>query len=117
MEFVDAPVSGGVGGAEAGTLTFMVGGSDENFARAKPFLECMGQNIVHCGAVGTGEGAKICNNMLLAISMIGVAETMHLGKASPINVCYCLLQMFVTASCIILVILSQMFVPYLLPRE
>jgi 3-hydroxyisobutyrate dehydrogenase len=75
----DAPVSGGVGGAEAGTLTFMVGGDDEVFAEAKPVLEGMGANIVHCGAVGTGQVAKICNNLILGISMTGVAEAMNLG--------------------------------------
>lgn len=80
VAFVDAPVSGGVGGAEQGTLTFMVGGTSENFERAKPVLECMGKNIVHCGDVGMGEAAKICNNMLLAVSMIGTAEVMHLGE-------------------------------------
>ena len=66
---VDAPVSGGVGGATAGTLTFMVGGSDEAFARARPVLEVMGKNIFHAGANGNGQVAKICNNMLLGISM------------------------------------------------
>lgn len=64
-DFVDAPVSGGVGGAEAGTLTFMVGGSDAAFNDANEILVHMGANIVHCGDVGTGQAAKICNNMLL----------------------------------------------------
>lgn len=77
--FVDAPVSGGVNGAKAGTLTFMVGGTLEDFEKAKPFLQSMGKNIVHCGGVGTGEVAKICNNLVLAISMIGVSEAMNLG--------------------------------------
>jgi len=78
--FVDAPVSGGVGGATNATLTFMVGSDGEQvFARAKPFLEHMGKNIVLCGPVGSGQIAKICNNMLLAISMIGTAEAMNLG--------------------------------------
>ncbi|QXW45696.1 MULTISPECIES: 3-hydroxyisobutyrate dehydrogenase [Pseudomonas syringae group genomosp. 2] len=81
----DAPVSGGTGGAQAGTLTFMVGGSVEHFAVLKPVLEQMGRNIVHCGDVGTGQIAKICNNMLLAISMIGVAESMALGNALGID--------------------------------
>ncbi|MCJ2371337.1 3-hydroxyisobutyrate dehydrogenase [Pseudomonas sp. RGM 3321] len=81
----DAPVSGGTGGAQAGTLTFMVGGSAEHFAVLKPVLEQMGRNIVHCGDVGTGQIAKICNNMLLAISMIGVAESMALGNALGID--------------------------------
>jgi 3-hydroxyisobutyrate dehydrogenase len=75
----DAPVSGGTGGAEAGTLTFMVGASTEQFAAIKPVLASMGKNIVHCGDSGTGQVAKICNNMLLGISMIGVAEAMNLG--------------------------------------
>jgi len=76
---VDAPVSGGVGGAEAGTLTFMVGGSKQGFEKAQPILAKMGKNIVHCGDNGTGQVAKICNNMLLAIGMIGTAEAMNLG--------------------------------------
>jgi 3-hydroxyisobutyrate dehydrogenase len=81
----DAPVSGGTGGAEAGTLTFMVGASLEQFALIKPILANMGKNIVHCGDVGTGQVAKICNNMLLGISMIGVAEAMNLGVALGID--------------------------------
>lgn len=76
---VDAPVSGGVGGAEAGTLTFMVGGSDEAFERSKSVLSIMGKNIVHCGGVGTGEVAKLCNNHVLGISMIAVCEAMNMG--------------------------------------
>lgn len=74
---VDAPVSGGVGGAEGGTLTFMVGG--DHLEAARPFLEQMGKNIVHCGGSGTGQVAKICNNLVLAISMCGVSEAMNLG--------------------------------------
>lgn len=81
----DAPVSGGTGGAEAGTLTFMVGASAEQFATIKPVLAHMGKNIVHCGASGNGQVAKICNNMLLGISMIGVAEAMNLGVALGID--------------------------------
>jgi len=78
--FVDAPVSGGVNAAAAGTLTFMVGAPGESdFERARDVLEMMGKNITHCGAVGTGQAVKICNNMLLAVSMIGVSETMNLG--------------------------------------
>jgi 3-hydroxyisobutyrate dehydrogenase len=77
---VDAPVSGGVGGAQGGTLTFMVGGSDEAFAKAKPFLEQMGKTIVHAGGPGNGQAAKICNNMILGISMIGVSEAFVLGE-------------------------------------
>jgi 3-hydroxyisobutyrate dehydrogenase len=75
----DAPVSGGTGGAEAGTLTFMVGATPELFAQVQPVLANMGKNIVHCGGPGNGQVAKICNNMLLAISMIGLSEAMSLG--------------------------------------
>lgn len=81
----DAPVSGGTGGAQAGTLTFMVGASAEHFEVLKPVLARMGKNIVHCGDVGTGQIAKICNNMLLGISMIGVAEAMALGNSLGID--------------------------------
>jgi len=77
---VDAPVSGGVGGAAAGTLTFMAGGSDEAFGRAAPLFEIMGQKAVHCGAAGAGQSAKICNNMLLGISMIGTCEAFALAE-------------------------------------
>ena len=77
---VDAPVSGGVGGAAAGSLTFMVGGTAEGFAAAKPVLDIMGQNIFHAGGSGNGQVAKICNNMLLGISMIGTAEAFMLGE-------------------------------------
>jgi 3-hydroxyisobutyrate dehydrogenase len=77
---VDAPVSGGVGGAEAGTLTFMAGGSDDAFARAEPLLAAMGKRIVHCGPAGAGQAAKICNNMILGISMIGVCEAFALAQ-------------------------------------
>ncbi|CAI5788509.1 3-hydroxyisobutyrate dehydrogenase, mitochondrial [Podarcis raffonei] len=77
--FMDAPVSGGVGAARAGNLTFMVGGVEQEFDAAKELLTCMGSNVVYCGEVGTGQAAKICNNMLLAISMIGTAEAMNLG--------------------------------------
>jgi len=83
--FADAPVSGGTGGAAAGTLTFMVGAGPELFAQAQPVLQGMGKNIVHCGATGTGQVAKICNNLLLAISMIGVAEAMTLGASLGID--------------------------------
>jgi 3-hydroxyisobutyrate dehydrogenase len=76
---VDAPVSGGTGGAEAGTLTFMVGGETGDFERVKAILECMGKNIVHCGGAGNGQVAKICNNMMLAIEMIATAEGMSLA--------------------------------------
>ncbi len=80
FDMVDAPVSGGVGGAVAGTLTFMVGGSEEAFERASPLLEIMGGKIIHTGGPGNGEAAKICNNMLLAISMIGTSEAFALGR-------------------------------------
>ncbi len=80
FDFLDAPVSGGVGGAEAGTLAFMCGGSDKAFERAKPILEKMGKRIVHAGGPGAGQAAKICNNMLLAISMIGTCEAFALGE-------------------------------------
>lgn len=76
---VDAPVSGGVGGATAGTLTFMAGGSEEAFAKAAPLFEIMGQKTVHCGEAGAGQVAKLCNNMILAISMIGVGEGFNLA--------------------------------------
>lgn len=78
---LDAPVSGGTGGATAGTLTFMVGGEAADFDRAQPVLAAMGRNIVHCGGAGNGQVAKVANNMLLGISMIGVAEAMSLGVA------------------------------------
>jgi 3-hydroxyisobutyrate dehydrogenase len=78
---LDAPVSGGTGGAAAGTLTFMVGGAAEDFERARPVLAAMGKNIVHCGPAGNGQVAKVANNLLLGISMIGVAEAMSLGVA------------------------------------
>ncbi|WP_405167000.1 3-hydroxyisobutyrate dehydrogenase [Nocardia sp. NBC_01499] len=77
---LDAPVSGGVAGAAAGTLTFMVGGGAEDFADALPLLEIMGGKVVHCGGSGVGQAAKICNNMLLGISMIGLSEAMVLGE-------------------------------------
>ncbi|MBP1842605.1 3-hydroxyisobutyrate dehydrogenase [Rhizobium petrolearium] len=77
---LDAPVSGGTGGASAGTLTFMVGGSQKAFASAKPILEAMGKKIVHCGEAGAGQAAKICNNMILGISMIGVCEAFGLAE-------------------------------------
>ena len=80
LPMIDAPVSGGVGGAQAGTLTFMVGGPDAAFARAKPILETMGKNIVHAGGAGNGQAAKICNNMILGISMIAVSEAFVLAE-------------------------------------
>jgi 3-hydroxyisobutyrate dehydrogenase len=77
---LDAPVSGGVGGAKAATLTFMAGGSAEAFAKAEPILQRMGKRVVHCGDAGAGQAAKICNNMILGISMIGVAEAFVLAE-------------------------------------
>ncbi len=77
---VDAPVSGGTGGATAGTLTFMAGGAKEAFAKAEPILKPMAGRIVHCGEAGAGQAAKICNNMILGISMIGVSEAFVLAE-------------------------------------
>jgi 3-hydroxyisobutyrate dehydrogenase len=79
-EFVDAPVSGGIAGAEAATLTFMVGGSETAFAEARPILEGMGRAIIHAGGPGNGQAAKVCNNMILGISMIAVAEAFVLAE-------------------------------------
>ncbi len=76
---LDAPVSGGVGGAAAGTLTFMVGGADAAFAKAKPLFEVMGQKAVHCGGPGAGQAAKICNNMILGVTMIATCEAFALA--------------------------------------
>src|SRR6266478_2465951 len=80
MLSVDAPVSGGTGGAKGATLTFMCGGEDKAFAAAKPVLENMGKKLVHCGGAGAGQAAKICNNMILGISMIGVGEAFALAE-------------------------------------
>jgi 3-hydroxyisobutyrate dehydrogenase len=80
FDLLDAPVSGGVGGASAATLTFMVGGSEAGFARARPVLEAMGKNIVHAGPSGNGQAAKICNNLILGISMIAVCEGFALAE-------------------------------------
>lgn len=77
---LDAPVSGGVAGATAGTLTFMVGGAAADFAEAREVLDVMGGKVVHCGDAGVGQAAKICNNMLLGISMIGLSEALVLGE-------------------------------------
>ena len=77
---VDAPVSGGIAAAEAGTLTFMVGGSDEGFEKAKPFLEKMGKAVIHAGGPGSGQAAKICNNMLLGATMAATCETFVLAE-------------------------------------
>jgi 3-hydroxyisobutyrate dehydrogenase len=80
LPMLDAPVSGGTGGAQAGTLTFMCGGSDDAFARARPLLETMGKTIVHAGGAGNGQAAKICNNMVLGVSMIAVSEAFVLAE-------------------------------------
>jgi 3-hydroxyisobutyrate dehydrogenase len=80
LAMLDAPVSGGVGGAVAGTLSFLVGGADEAFARGEPILKAMGRNIVHAGEAGAGQAAKICNNMILAINMVAVSEGFLLGQ-------------------------------------
>jgi 3-hydroxyisobutyrate dehydrogenase len=80
LEVLDAPVSGGVAGAEKATLTFMVGGSEGAVTRARPILELMGKTIVHTGPSGNGQAAKICNNMMLAVSMIGVCEAFVLAE-------------------------------------
>jgi len=82
---IDAPVSGGTAGAAAGTLTFIVGGSEAALERARPLLEKMGRNIFHAGASGAGQIAKICNNMLLGIQMVGTAEAINLGVASGVD--------------------------------
>ncbi|UED87940.1 3-hydroxyisobutyrate dehydrogenase [Streptomyces profundus] len=81
MRALDAPVSGGVVGAEAGTLTFMVGGGEGEFDEARPLLEAMGRRAVHCGEAGAGQAAKICNNMILGVSMIAVSEAFVLGES------------------------------------
>jgi 3-hydroxyisobutyrate dehydrogenase len=77
---IDAPVSGGVAGAEGGTLTMMVGGAEAAFERAKPFLEIVGKKVVHAGGAGNGQAAKVCNNMILGISMIAISEAFTLAK-------------------------------------
>ncbi|MBM7455760.1 3-hydroxyisobutyrate dehydrogenase [Oceanisphaera litoralis] len=79
LEFIDAPVSGGVAGAEAGTLTFIVGGSETQFAEAKPVLQQMGKQVLHAGEHGAGQVAKACNNMLLAVQMAGTCEALNMG--------------------------------------
>jgi len=80
FEMIDAPVSGGVGGAAAGTLTFMCGGTQSAYDRAKPYLDIMGKNVFHAGDAGNGQAAKICNNMLLGIHMIGTCEAFNLAE-------------------------------------
>ncbi|AXS84775.1 3-hydroxyisobutyrate dehydrogenase [Marinobacter sp. Arc7-DN-1] len=85
IPFLDAPVSGGVGGARAGALTFICGGAEETFSKAKPILEAMGKNIFHAGEHGSGQVAKICNNMLLAILMAGTSEALALGVKNGLD--------------------------------
>ena len=85
LEMLDAPVSGGIGGAQAGALTFMCGGTESAFARAKPVLEAMGKNIFHAGDAGAGQAAKVCNNLMLAIQMIAVSEGFALGDKLGID--------------------------------
>jgi 3-hydroxyisobutyrate dehydrogenase len=82
---IDAPVSGGTAGAQAGTLTFMVGGEAVDVERAHPLLEKMGKNIFHAGANGSGQTVKVCNNMLLGIQMLGTSEALRLGIANGMN--------------------------------
>jgi 3-hydroxyisobutyrate dehydrogenase len=85
LDCLDAPVSGGTGGAIAGTLTFMIGGTSTALERARPLLEKMGANLFHAGAAGAGQTAKICNNMLLGILMIGTSEALALGAANGLD--------------------------------
>ena len=80
VRLIDAPVSGGVAGAEAATITFMVGGQKEDFEALKPILEIMGKTIIHCGGPGLGQAAKICNNLVLGVSMIGACEAFNLAE-------------------------------------
>ncbi|RYF55314.1 MAG: 3-hydroxyisobutyrate dehydrogenase [Comamonadaceae bacterium] len=85
LTMLDAPVSGGTGGAAAGTLTFMVGGEAAVFERARPILQLMGKNLFHAGGAGAGQAAKLCNNMLLGILMIGTSEALALGQANGLD--------------------------------
>lgn len=85
FSILDAPVSGGTGGAQAGTLTFMVGGAADDLDRAQPLLEKMGANIVHAGGCGAGQTVKMCNNMLLGILMLGSSEALRLGMANGMD--------------------------------
>lgn len=94
-QMVDAPVSGGIAAAAGGTLTFMVGGSDEAFARAQPILAAMGKAVIHAGAAGNGQAAKICNNMLLAIHMIGTCEAFAMADKLGLDA-----QTFYDISCV-----------------
>ena len=83
---LDAPVSGGTGGAEAGTLTFMVGGSADGFRRVQPLLDVMGRTVVHVGGAGTGQVSKICNNLILGISMIATCESLSMGQKLGVDI-------------------------------
>lgn len=85
INFIDAPVSGGVGGAVAGTLSFMVGGSNADFSHAKTVLDNMGKNIFHAGEHGAGQVAKVCNNMLLSVLMVGTSEALQLGISNGLD--------------------------------
>lgn len=85
IAFIDAPVSGGVGGAKAGTLTFICGGTENNVERAKTVLNDMGKNVFRAGDIGAGQIAKICNNMLLSVLMVGTSEALQLGKANGLD--------------------------------
>jgi 3-hydroxyisobutyrate dehydrogenase len=85
LDFIDAPVSGGVAGAQAGTLTFIVGGSEDQFARAEPMLHQMGKKVFHAGPHGAGQMAKACNNMLLAVLMAGTCEALNMGINSGLD--------------------------------
>ncbi len=85
LVYIDAPVSGGTAGAEAGTLSFMVGATSNAYLRAEPLLEAMGKNLFHAGESGAGQVAKVCNNMLLGILMAGTAEALNLGMNNGIN--------------------------------
>jgi 3-hydroxyisobutyrate dehydrogenase len=85
FQMVDAPVSGGIAAAEGGTLTFMVGGTDEGFEQARPFLENMGKAVIHAGGPGSGQAAKICNNMLLGATMVATCETFVLAEKLGLN--------------------------------
>ena len=85
LVMIDAPVSGGTAGAAAGTLTFMIGGEAEAVERAKPVLQAMGANLFHAGSAGAGQAAKVCNNMLLGILMIGTSEALQLGVANGLD--------------------------------
>ena len=85
LAFIDAPVSGGIGGARTAMLSFLVGATAETFARATPLLSAMGANVFHAGGIGDGQAAKLCNNMMLSVQMIGACETLALGQKLGLN--------------------------------